>query len=447
MKSVGNHRAIWLFILFVAFHGSGVNAAVYRQLGPMLGHVGPNEASIWAKASGATTMSVRIGLTEDLSDSRVVEGPALTSQTDYAGAVRITDLQPRTHYFYVVLFNDVATRFGPPSEFVTAPANGAHNHTRFAFGSCVGHYGFESAAAFADLAARTNIDFMLMLGDNHYADSTDPQKQREGYYLHRRQAGFRELSRRTPIYGIWDDHDFATNDSDGTVKGKETVLRTFKEFWANPAYGQPNDPGVYFKFSWGDLDFFMLDGRYHRSPNAERDTGHKTMLGPAQLDWLERELLAAKGTVKFLVSGGEWETYSHKDSWASFLRERNEIFKFIDDNRISGVVLLSGDRHFTGAYQVRGRFVEVTSGPLGSTNARTSITPEMFFTHNEGKMYCIFDVDTTAAKPALTLEVYKAAAGLIWRRPFTWEEITGVKKIPPLPGEGPATAPKAKKKP
>ena len=95
--------------------------------------------------------------------------------------------------------------------------------------------------------------------------------------------------------------------------------------------------------------------------------------------WLKRGLLASQATFKFLVSGGQWESRGRSDSWASFIRERNELFQFIRDRRIGGVVLLSGDRHVTAGYQVQGRFIEITSSPFAEENHEPPYNPaEMF---------------------------------------------------------------------
>jgi alkaline phosphatase D len=159
------------------------------------------------------------------------------------------------------------------------------------------------------------------------------------------------------------------------------------------------------------------------------------------MDWLKRELRASRAPIKFIASGSEWQTDGHPDSWKSFLRERQEIFDFIRTQNISGVVLISGDRHFTGGYHIQRRFLEVTAGPLGAKNFPTKNLPEMFFNQGEGKLYCVFDVDTALSPPGVTLEVYRAGDGLIAKRPFTWDEIEGVTPIPPLPPSetGPAT--------
>jgi alkaline phosphatase D len=273
-----------------------------------------------------------------------------------------------------------------------------------------------------------------MLGDNHYGNTTDPATHFEKFGVQRRLPGYAELSRRVPQYAIWDNHDYAPEPADNRAKGKEETLRAFKMLWPNPAYGEKDNPGVYFKFTRGDIEFFMTDGRYYRDPNNAPEDGHKTHLGEKQLAWLKRELLASKARIKVLASGGEWQTHGQAASWTSFARERDDLFKFIADNHITGVLLLSGDRHFTAAYQVAGQFIEVTSGPMGSKNVEPKPTPEMFWNGGKtGKFYCIYDVDTTAADPRVTVEIYQAGEGLVLRRAFTWDEVLGKTAIPPLP--------------
>jgi alkaline phosphatase D len=157
------------------------------------------------------------------------------------------------------------------------------------------------------------------------------------------------------------------------------------------------------------------------------------MLGEQQLAWLLRELLASRAAVKIVASGSQWQTHGTEDSWASFRREREQIFQFIEVNNIEGVILLSGDRHFTAAYQVLGRFLEVSAGPVGSDNAAgAKDTPEEILKCNVGKLWCVFDIATTAgAEPKVNLEVWQAGGGMLERRAFSWDEINGRGKIAP----------------
>ncbi len=406
----------------------------FLRLAPMLGHVSSTNALIWAHASAASRLSIRLSADEDLSNGKIIRGPVLEADNGFMGHVVLSGLAPETRYYYGVLLDGKPAMLRPYPSFVTAPPEGTSGRVRFAFTSCVGYHGYDASPGYADLA-RTNVDFLLMLGDNVYSNTNDPAIQRRFFFDQRDSAGWRGLSPGTPIYAIWDDHDFGPDNSDGRMKGKEKSLKTFTELWANPAYGEPDNPGVYFKFTRRDVDLFMLEGRYHRDPNKATNLTHKTMLGAKQIDWFKRELAASKAKVKVLVSGGEWQIHGTEDSWRSFQAERNEIFKFIEDQSIQGVLLLSGDRHFSGAYQVEGKWIEVTVGPLGSSPIVTKNASEMFlnFSETKGHFYCVYDLDTAATPPQVTLEVYRVGDGQVLRRPFTWDEVNGVTKVKPLP--------------
>ncbi len=427
-----NHLRTLLLALFTAVALEAA-PALYLDPGPMLGHVGPDEANFWVRGSSASKVAVVIGTQPDLSDARRVEGPLLTAETDLTGIVRVTGLKPATTYSYRIELDGTPVLLPPYPRFTTAPLQGESGRLRFAFSSCVGNEGLLTAGIWAEMAARTSFDLLLMLGDNHYADTTQADVQRAAYYDHRRPLGYADIMRRVASYGIWDDHDFGPNDSDAMATGKEIALRTFKQFWPNPAFGEPENPGIYFRFSRGDVDFFMLDVRYHRSSNRAQDDGTKTMLGAAQVAWLKRELKASRAKVKFIASGSEWQPNGHLDSWTSFAREREELVSFIRDEQIGGVVLLSGDRHFSAGYQIGGRLMEITAGPLGSRNFPSKNLPDMFFNFPYGTMCAVFDVDTTTPEPRLALEVYRAGYGRIYERVFTWDEVEGRTRIEPLP--------------
>ncbi len=421
-----------------------IDGPVFLKCGPLVGHTTGDRALLWAKASNAAKLTIKIGTTPDLAQARVVQGPALTADTAFAGTVEVTELQPSTRYFYAVLLDGEPATLRPHPSFVTAPAPGTPGKFRFAFVSCVGDRDYHAAAAWGELAARRNIDLLLMLGDNHYANSTDLKKQRAYYLMHRSVRGFQDLTAHVPCYAVWDDHDFGHNDSDTTEPGKETSLRAFKEWWANPSYGEENVPGCYFKFSRGDVDFFMLDVRYHRSPDKAEKNDQKTVLGEAQFEWLKRELKASKAKFKFIASGSVFDSKGSLDSWALYPHARRALLDFLRNEVGDGVVLISGDRHFSAGYQVEGRFIEITSGPMGSSNATATITDELWLSCSTGRMWSIFEIDTTKPSPAVAYELWMAGSGRIERRELTWDEVNGRAKIalsPPLPRVPPAKKP------
>src|SRR5690606_7581394 len=123
-----------------------------------------------------------------------------------------------------------------------------------------------------DTVRKLDPDLFLWLGDNIYGDSDEPAALTDLYSRGRVVERLQPLLRTTPQLAIWDDHDFGHNDSDGTNPYKSSSLQVFKNFWANPSYGEAGSPGVYFKHSHGGVDFFFLDGRFNRDPIRKPDT-------------------------------------------------------------------------------------------------------------------------------------------------------------------------------
>ena len=110
------------------------------------------------------------------------------------------------------------------------------------------------------------------------------------------------------------------------------------------------------------------------------------MLGAAQLAWLEAGLRASRAPFKLLVSGSGWSMADgpQGDTWAAFRHERDRLFDFIRDQRIEGVVLLSGDSHIGELncirWSERGGYdlYDLVSSPLaqGTSISFASQTPE-----------------------------------------------------------------------
>ena len=407
----------------------------FLHAGPLVGHVTDTTVRLWAKASNQAKLSFKISKSADLQDARTIEAPALEAAASFTGQVEVPGLEPATRYYYLPLIDDQPALLRPYPSFVTAPEAGTPGKLRIAFGSCVGPRGYAAAAAFGEMAARGNLDLLLMLGDNHYGNTTDRNLLRDHLFMHRTVGGFEKIIRTTPTYAIWDDHDYGPNNSDGTATRKADSLAVFQQWWANPGYGEPDNPGCYYKFSHSGVDFFMLDVRYYRTPNRRPDDGTKTMLGERQLAWLKSGLAESRAKFKIVGSGSEFQTLTQPDCWSSFARERQQIFDHITEREIEGVVLLSGDRHFTAGYQIQDRHLEFTSGPLGSRNATLLANPERFTGSDEGKLWAVLELDPTAADPRLAYEIWQAGGGLLERRELSYDEVNGRAKIaasPPL---------------
>ena len=391
--------------------------AAQRQIvGPFIGHVTDDTASVWAYAGPRTApLVLEVAAVESASDdaeaerfrARIEATP--DPEQHFAVEFNVAGLAPKTTYAVSIrLANDASAV--EPGTFTTAPAEGSGSKFRVAISSCFGgaydrkegrteeirgEYHNDSWQLLMD----QRPDLQLIIGDNVYANSTDYNHLWDAYTLERfNNRPFAEAVRTIPTYAVWDDHDYGPNNSDGTTAGKENSLRAFNEVFANPPRTGSDAPGIFTSFGWGGVDFFLLDGRYHRTPNEAPDNPEKRLLGKEQLAWLIDELKHSDAPFKLLVCGSTWEA-SPGDGWRLYRFERKRLWNAIVENKINGVVFVSGDTHWCdlrlhgpevdGAYWMP----EIISSGLGSHGKHD---PMGFVT---------VDFDTTRDDPLMTARV------------------------------------------
>jgi alkaline phosphatase D len=198
-------------------------------------------------------------------------------------------------------------------------------------------------------------DFMIWGGDNLYLRDPDYTSESGLEYRFEKNTTtpeFQKLFAARPNYALWDDHDYGPNDADKTYELKYKTLELFKTYWANKTYGEADNEGIYGKFTWYDCEFFIIDDRYHRSPNEIKDSiggkvnTNKSYLGVKQLDWLKNSLSSSKATFKFIVNGNQvLNPKCEFESFKNYTYELSNLIGHINDNKIEGVLFLSGDRH------------------------------------------------------------------------------------------------------
>ncbi|CAJ1956397.1 unnamed protein product [Cylindrotheca closterium] len=191
-----------------------------------------------------------------------------------------------------------------------------------------------------DEVLEKNIDFALLPGDTVYMNYKDRSPQGEIKYnrvwfrhlQQRAETHFANFISKTPIYSTWDDHDYGNNDADHSLAGKENSLAAWGHLWPNPYQGSSKGTGNYYSYSWGDVDYYVMDCRWYRNPH------NGTLFGKPQMEWLEEKLLESTAAFKIIVS-------------ASDVMERGltgdlkQIGKVVTKYSISGVVFNSGDIH------------------------------------------------------------------------------------------------------
>lgn len=390
--------------------------------GPLLGCVTDRSARFWVRTAAESRVQVVVRLDHENSGERLssdrergltpLRGEGNTRESrDYTAVVEVSGLAPGRLYSYELII-DGRQEVGP-IQFRTFPSCGSR--------ACV-HVGFGGGAGYTpwhermwDTIASRKPHAFLFLGDNVYIDNPSRPAVQE-YCYSRRQSRheFRRFAASTSVYAIWDDHDFTTNDSWGGPEifepdWKLPVWRLFCRNWNNPAHGGGESrPGCWFSFSLGDVDFFMLDGRFFRT---DPKGTNPTMLGPHQKEWLFDRLRASTASFKVLASPVPWAAGTKQgsdDTWDGYSEEREQIFSFIETNKIAGVFLISADRHRSDVWTIERSsgytLYEFESSHLTNVH-RHGRLPGAHFSYNEKCAFGLLTFDTMLADPEVVYRI------------------------------------------
>ncbi len=351
-----------VFLLAAAAHAQPAPTPARVVAGPMLADVTHRTAAVWVQTDRpGAAVSLRLALTSDAERARPVETPPVTTDARGIATVNVGLLEPGQTYSYAVLVDGREEARDYPTEIRTQPLWQWRTDPpafTIALGSC--YYANEPAydrpgnaygapPSVFEAIADQRPDAMLWLGDNVYLREADWWSAAgiEHRYAHaRREPALQRLLATTAHYATWDDHDFGPNDSDRSYVLKDVALETFRRYWPAASRGIDGVPGVFTHVQWGDADVFLLDDRYHRSPNRA-PADERTILGEAQLQWLLDALTASRATFKLVAVGGQvlnpaevYETYANIAP-----AERQHLLDQIAARGIDGVVFLTGDRH------------------------------------------------------------------------------------------------------
>ena len=291
--------------------------------GPMIGAVTSKSLLVWARLSASHDAVVEYSTDAAFLDTRRTPAVTALASDDFTVRIPVDGLEPARRYWYRVLLDGEPARYGRvPYAAHTAPAGRAP--VRIAFGSCA-RVQIDAEQRIFDAVRLAEPDLFVWLGDNIYGDSERPELLAEEYRRQRNVSALEPLLATVPQIATWDDHDFGLNNADRTYPSRDASLQVFRNYWANPGAGLPGTPGVFFRYEYGGVDLFVLDGRYHRDPNLAPDGPGKTMLGAAQLEWLQDGLRASRAPFKLLVSGSGWSMGDgpQGDTWAAFRHERD----------------------------------------------------------------------------------------------------------------------------
>jgi alkaline phosphatase D len=323
--------------------------------GPMVGHTTSSGANIWIETDKPTEVDVHFWVE---SGSRPIEKNVATGRTNedepHTGVVELNNLPAGGTVHYELVIDGRPIRPQSIQSFTLLPEADSFVDFKVAFASCMNPSRIPLQPIWTQVAV-FDPDAFFLIGDNNYMPNRAEEYETSEstvkfamgrYHRYLRDIpGLRTVLATTPTYGIWDDHDFGPNNSDRTFKWKDLSLDLFKKYWPNPSAGTSDTPGIFYSFKIADVEFFMMDDRYHRDPNNAPD--RKTMLGEGQLAWLKNQLQASTATFKVIVNGHTMsiDRKGSGEYWANFGTEREDFLNWMFSEHIDGVFFLSGDWH------------------------------------------------------------------------------------------------------
>ena len=261
--------------------------------------------------------------------------------------------------------------------------------TRIGVGSC---FDQAKSPAIWEQIASEDLDGFLFLGDNVYASRHFSEVNLKAAY--ERASSVIPWDQLGFIQATWDDHDFGQNDGGSDFVGQSISRRLFWQFFGPRMDVQEASPhGVYNsairQIEGHQIQFIALDTRSFRgqlkptllrnTPGAERYVPNadasQSMLGEAQWIWLNDQLKRpadiriVMSSIQVLAEGHGWER------WGNLPHERDRLLKMLQLRSPSELLLISGDRHVGGAYQLifgGERFMEITASGLNMAWSRTT---------------------------------------------------------------------------
>ena len=323
-----------------------INAAREYNLplmgGPMLGNLDIDEVTLWVRPSTKDTLVVKVNRL-DGSDEKMYTKTSIEPGVEQR--IVLNDLSSDTEYKYEVYAKETKVSQG---RFTTAPVSDKNGIFKLAFGSCFHKIGLHNPNLINQIL-KSEPRAMMLLGDIAVDDRENLiNMHRSDYLLRDLSIAWPHLAANIPLYASWDDHDYLNDDLGGipkrfNVSDRDALRSVWKQNWNNPKNESPN---IYFNTVLGPVEIIMLDTRSCRENDRRGQVG--SYIGVEQFDWLKETLRISKAPFKVISSGTMWSDYitNGKDSWGTWdIETREQFFSFIEEENISGVLLISGDRH------------------------------------------------------------------------------------------------------
>ncbi|MBL0145750.1 MAG: metallophosphoesterase [Chitinophagaceae bacterium] len=335
----------------------GVNDVAVTR-GPYLQMGGQTGITIRWRTDVPTNSRVTFGNSLGLYPNTVDDAAATTEHI-----VNLSGLSPDTKYFYTIGTSGAVLQSGAPNYFITTPPATANRKMRIAaFGDC----GFSSAnqnftkqAYMNFLAARgiTEIDGLILMGDNVYETGTDAEWQTNFFDPYKDV-----FLKNWKMYPSPGNHDYGnTNTIPETINRNNNYYQNFTLPTAGQLGGVASGTEAYYSFDIGDIHFLSLDS-YGREAATSNSKMYDTL--GAQALWVKADLAA--NTKKWVVAYWHHAPYTKiglNSDPAGELRDVRENFIRILERNGVDLVICGHSHGYERSYLLKNYYKATAADP------------------------------------------------------------------------------------
>lgn len=241
----------------------------------------------------------------------------------------------------------------PSTGFLSDRVYAEQTIRQIAFGSCNKP---KKDQGFWDVIRAQEPDIMLLLGDNHYGNTSDPVRLKKAYDGLAAIHQYDVFRQKIPTFPTWDNHDYGDGYPGRLHPHAEESEQLFLDhFSIQKTDVRRSRSGIYGAWILGEkphrVQVIMLDLQRFRDPfqDGPREKQFapqpgKTLMGEDQWGWFEAQL-KAEAEVRIVGSGIQVLSNEHSwRRWGMFPDDRERLLRVIRETK-GTTVFLSGDRH------------------------------------------------------------------------------------------------------
>lgn len=253
--------------------------------------------------------------------------------------------------------------------------------------------------------SNTHSDFMVWLGGHVSSDgASDLNNLISSYTDVRKDAKLNHFMTSTPQISTWGKLDYSL-DINAPLSLKQTAYNAFEMFWPNSLKKTYNytffDYGTYQRYTYNDVDLFLLDAMTFRTEDKSVCYGDK------QIERMFQEMQNTGATFTIIASPLPF-TFDTEDAFLNYQREFNHFLYRLEMSDLDGIVLISTGGEISTAMNTYTWSDEIT-------NKELSIS-EFNFCPLNMNTYSLINVSGKAGYRVFAFETYNENGTLIYRK-------------------------------